>query len=110
IVGELGVTLAKAASRFPELGDRQDALTERAKSLASLTPSGQKIRQHGDLHLGQALWTGDDWMVIDFEGEPTRPYAARREKHTPPPDGARGARSLSPSTSRSPPAPAPRPR
>jgi len=83
IVGELGVTLAKAAERFPELMERQDALTERAKSLASLTPSGQKIRQHGDLHLGQALWTGGDWMVIDFEGEPTRPYAARREKHTP---------------------------
>jgi maltokinase len=83
IVGELGVTLALAASRFPHLADRQDALTERAKALASLAPSGQKIRQHGDLHLGQALWTGDDWMVIDFEGEPTRPYAARREKHTP---------------------------
>ena len=83
IVGELGVTLAKAAGRFPGLIDRQDALTERAKALASLTPSGQKIRQHGDLHLGQALWTGSDWMVIDFEGEPTRPYAARREKHTP---------------------------
>lgn len=83
IVGELGVTLAKAAGRFPELADRQDALTERAKALASVAPSGQKIRQHGDLHLGQALWTGDDWMVIDFEGEPARPYAARREKHTP---------------------------
>jgi trehalose synthase-fused probable maltokinase len=95
IVGELGVTLAKAASRFPELGDRQDALTERAKSLASLTPSGQKIRQHGDLHLGQALWTGDDWMVIDFEGEPTRPYAARREKHSPLRDVAGMLRSFS---------------
>src|SRR5262249_58900822 len=95
IVGELGVTLALAASRFPELEDRQDALTERAKSLASLTPSGQKIRQHGDLHLGQALWTGDDWMVIDFEGEPARPYAARRQKHTPLRDVAGRARSLS---------------
>jgi len=83
IVGELGVTLALAGERFPELSERQEALTERAKALASLTPSGQKIRQHGDLHLGQALWTGDDWMIIDFEGEPARPYAARREKHTP---------------------------
>ena len=95
IVGELGVTLALAASRFPHLSERQDALTERAKSLASLTPSGQKIRQHGDLHLGQALWTGDDWMVIDFEGEPTRPYAARREKHTPLRDVAGMLRSFS---------------
>ena len=95
IVGELGVTLAHASARFPELANRQDALTERAKSLASLTPSGQKIRQHGDLHLGQALWTGDDWMVIDFEGEPTRPYAARREKHTPLRDVAGMLRSFS---------------
>ena len=95
IVGELGVTLAKAASRFPELVDRQDALTERAKALASVAPSGQKIRQHGDLHLGQALWTGDDWMVIDFEGEPARPYAARREKHTPLRDVAGMLRSFS---------------
>jgi len=95
IVGELGVTLAHASSRFPELADRQDALTERAKSLASLAPSGQKIRQHGDLHLGQALWTGDDWMIIDFEGEPARPYAARREKHTPLRDVAGMLRSFS---------------
>lgn len=95
IVGELGVTLSMAASRFPGLVDRQDALTERAKSLASLAPSGQKIRQHGDLHLGQALWTGDDWMVIDFEGEPARPYAARREKHTPLRDVAGMLRSFS---------------
>jgi trehalose synthase-fused probable maltokinase len=95
IVGELGVTLALAAERFPWLAERQDALTERAKALASLAPSGQKIRQHGDLHLGQALWTGDDWMIIDFEGEPARPYAARREKHTPLRDAAGMLRSFS---------------
>jgi len=95
IVGELGVTLAHADARFPELAERQDALTERAKSMASLTPSGQKIRQHGDLHLGQALWTGDDWMVIDFEGEPARPYTARRQKHTPLRDVAGMLRSFS---------------
>ncbi|HSP19508.1 MAG TPA: phosphotransferase, partial [Myxococcaceae bacterium] len=95
IVGELGVTLARATGRVPELAERHDALTERAKALASLAPSGQKIRQHGDLHLGQALWTGDDWMVIDFEGEPARPYAARREKHTPLRDVAGMLRSFS---------------
>lgn len=95
IVGELGVTLAKSGDRFPALAERQDALTERAKSLASLTPSGQKIRQHGDLHLGQALRTAGDWMIIDFEGEPTRPYAARRQKHSPLRDVAGMLRSFS---------------
>ena len=83
IVGELGVSLAKAAERFPALLDRQEALTERAKVLASVPPSGQKIRQHGDLHLGQALRVGQEWMIIDWEGEPARPLQARREKHTP---------------------------
>ena len=43
------------------------------RSWRTPAPAGQMIRHHGDLHLGQALWTGDDWMVIDFEGEPARP-------------------------------------
>jgi maltose alpha-D-glucosyltransferase/alpha-amylase len=39
-----------------------------------------KIRHHGDFHLGQMLIVKDDIFIIDFEGEPRRPLAARRSK------------------------------
>lgn len=42
-----------------------------------------KIRNHGDYHLGQVLWTGKDFMIIDFEGEPARAYSERRLKRSP---------------------------
>jgi maltose alpha-D-glucosyltransferase/alpha-amylase len=44
---------------------------------------GKRFRIHGDLHLGQVLFTGRDYVFVDFEGEPARSFGERRLKRSP---------------------------
>ncbi len=55
---------------------------------------GQRIRIHGDYHLGQVLQVKSDYVILDFEGEPARPIAERRTKLSPMKDVAGMLRSL----------------
>jgi len=65
----------KVLGRSGELGGCHDYLLQQPIPV-------QKIRIHGDYHLGQLLFTGEDFIILDFEGEPARPLGERRLKRS----------------------------
>jgi trehalose synthase-fused probable maltokinase len=60
--------------------EQEKAILRQFDALLAGEISALRIRIHGDYHLGQVLVAGDDFMIIDFEGEPARPLRERREK------------------------------
>ena len=76
------------------IAGRGEEVRERVRLLSSMTGSGRVIRHHGNFHLGDLLWTGSDWIVLDFEGSPDRSLAERRRKRSPLRDVASMLRSF----------------
>lgn len=72
----------------------EQKIIEGFQKFTSRKLSALRIRVHGDYHLGQVLYTGKDFVIIDFEGEPERELSERRHKHSPFKDVAGMVRSF----------------
>ncbi|RBY82165.1 hypothetical protein DQ238_05210 [Geodermatophilus sp. TF02-6] len=94
VAEQMTARLESATTVVPQLVEYADGLRAVYAAVADSTERVVRQRVHGDLHLGQVLRTATGWIVLDFEGEPARPLAARRELDSPMRDVAGMLRSF----------------
>ena len=82
-IGRMFVDLSDDDERIAPILGRGEEVREQLRMLTHAGSTGKSIRTHGDYHLGQTLWADDDWVIIDFEGEPARSLTERRRKRSP---------------------------
>jgi maltose alpha-D-glucosyltransferase/alpha-amylase len=76
-LGGLPESLRGDAAHVLEL---EQEIHQRLSGALARPIGARRTRIHGDYHLGQVLYSGSDFFIIDFEGEPARPLAERRMK------------------------------
>ncbi len=91
LAGQVFLLLKNRLKQLPpssqELGQAVLSASEqimgRFQLLLNQKITAKRTRTHGDYHLGQVLYTGKDFIIIDFEGEPARSLSERRMKRSP---------------------------
>ena len=82
-IARVFLSLSEDDERLAPILGRGEEVREQLRLLTHAGPTGRVIRTHGDYHLGQTLWDGNDWVILDFEGEPARTLVERRRKRSP---------------------------
>jgi trehalose synthase-fused probable maltokinase len=82
-IARVFLSLPDDDDRLAPIFGRGEEVREQLRLLTHAGSSGRVIRTHGDYHLGQTLWRANDWIILDFEGEPARTLVERRRKRSP---------------------------
>ncbi|MPZ49575.1 MAG: maltose alpha-D-glucosyltransferase [Dehalococcoidia bacterium] len=94
LLGQMARSGGDVPPEVSQVLELESTILDRFRGLTGRPLTSLRIRSHGDFHLGQVLYTGNDFVITDFEGEPARTISERRIKRSPLRDVAGMLRSL----------------